>query len=119
MDNLVFLHIIKTKMMSVGIIHKHLFTAPSIPCISAYSHIKVIFKFHDCPEHMLIKRNIKILTYMPYSLFVWSMIFVYVVHITERQLIFQLFVHMFILHNYLPHRRKYSREYSLMLCVSA
>ena len=114
-----FLHIIKPKMMNVGIIHKHLLTAPSIPCISAYSHIKVIFKFHDCPEHMLIKHNIKILTHMPYSLFVGAMIFVYVVHIAERQFIFQLFVHMFVFHNYLPHRRKYLREYNLTLCLLA
>lgn len=88
-------------------------------CISTQSHTKDIAKICDCIAPLTIKLNVKILTNVPYSLFIWSMVLVYIVYIAERQCIFQIFVQMFVFHNYLPHRRKYSREYSLMLCVSA
>lgn len=88
-------------------------------CFKAQSHTKDIAKVCYCITPLTIKINVKVFANMQYSLYMWSMVLVCIVQVVKRQLMFQLFVHMFVFHNYLPHRRKSSREYSLMLCVLA
>lgn len=88
-------------------------------CFKAQSHTKDIAKVCYCTTPLTIKINVKVFANMQYSLYMWSMVLVCIVQVVKRQFMFQLFVHMFVFHNYLPHRRKSSREYSLILCVSA
>lgn len=88
-------------------------------CSNAQSHTKDIAKVCYCTTPLTIKINVKVFANMQYSLYMWSMVLVCIVQVVKRQLMFQLFVHMFVFHNYLPHRRKYSREYNLTLCLLA
>lgn len=68
---------------------------------------------------MIVKLNLKILTDAPQSLSLWLMVFICVIQKVKRQLVLLLFIQMFVTHNYLPHRPKYSRGYSVILCVFA
>ena len=84
--------------MSVGIIHKHYVIEKQILCISTQSHIKDIAKICDCITPLHIKINVKILTNVPYSLFIWSMVLAYIVQVAQCQFIFQFLIHMFVFH---------------------
>lgn len=67
-------------------------------CISTQSYIKDIAKICDCIAPLTIKLNVKVFANMPYSLFIWSMVLVYIVQVAQCQFIFQLLIHMFVFH---------------------
>ena len=116
-DRFVCFCIIKSKIMSVGIIHKYFVIEKQTMCISTQSYTKEISKVCYCVTPLIIKLNVKILTNIPYNLSIWSMILVCIVQVVKRQFMFQLFVHMFIFHCFVPQKRKYSRAYNLILCL--
>lgn len=84
--------------MSVGIIHKYYVIEKQIMRISTQSYIKGIAKICDCIAPLHIKINVKVFANMPYSLFIWSMVLVYIVQVAQCQFIFQLLIHMLVFH---------------------